>query len=245
MTNLAIQIAALTSLAGVVVSFVAWSVVGGHIKESSQQLARPVRLMDSYFLLLALYFLIIWLPHISLMGSPQWFPALMAGGFVISHTCWYFGLIQVLRMLTEIQPSLNRQKVKIVAASAAVAAGLTLVTAIALSSGQPAYYDYEQFLPRLNLETWLSIIISLATFLVLLPATWHFLTLAHRADLPANRWRFGLMGAGLALQVGAVPVRELATTWQLLVIADGGIILGVAILAVGFMYRIDQPLSNN
>ena len=238
---LQIQTTALTTLIGAVIMFVAAIVIGIRLQHARAAALRPIQLFQWFFAFFGCFFLVMWLPNLLLTSRPADFPATQAWAYVVGHGFLYAAFTTIGLMLCSIVPRLAGKDRWVLAVALSLGLVTTVMSAATMIGGTQPAYNYQQSVVEYHVAPVVGAAIGLFAMLTILPAGVLFAINALRN--PAQRLRSGLLGAGFILMTLAGPLHDIATNWQLLVIADITTILSVAITGLGVLYRFDQSLS--
>lgn len=236
------QSTALTTFIGVVILLSSWYMIVRRSEQSGQPMLRPVRLLSKFFLFMAIFFAIVWLPHLSLLTAPDQFPLLMAVGYVVGHVFLYIALLQVGRMVFAMIPRLAGKDTFLVVVGLVANVAITAVNTVTMIFGVRPVYDYERHISQLNAAPVVGISIAVFALVTLLPAAILFIVNAVRSS-GARRVRSLLLGFGFLLQMSAGPLHDVARSWEVYLIADILTILSVVIVGAGVAFRQDQSLA--
>ncbi|HEY6737075.1 MAG TPA: hypothetical protein VI322_05155 [Candidatus Saccharimonadia bacterium] len=238
-----IQSTALTTIIGAIIMFGASYIIHRRLQQSSVAALRPIQLFQRFFLAFGLFFLIMWLPNLTLGPNPAAFPVAQAWGYIVGHIFLYLAFITTGLMMCTIVPRLAGKERWVAGLGAVLAAAITIANTATMLFGTLPSYNYERSLVQYNAAPVVGAGIGIFAMLTLLPAGILFLANAFRN--PAQRIRSALLGVGFFVMTIAGPLHDVATTWQMYSVADIATIIGMVITGIGVVYRLDQSLALN
>lgn len=237
-----LQLTGLTTLIGVVIMLGAWQFVHHRIKHDQSAAMRPVVLMSQFFFYMAIFFALMYLPHLVLFVLPIAFPMYMALGYVLGHIFLYIALLKIVKMTCTMIPRLAPKEGLITILWSLAIVVVTIVNAVTMVFGARPFYDYERHITQLNAAPFVGISIALFATLALLPAAILFIRNAIKST-GARRVRSALLGAGFLLQMSAGPLHDVARDWQTYMVADIFTIISIVVVGAGVAYRLNQGLA--
>lgn len=236
-----IPFSGLSTLIALVVMSGAWLFIYNRIRKTQAAVSRPVRLLHNFFLLMALFFLFMALPHLWLYINPAQFPDMMAWGYTIGHAFLYVALTCITRMIFIIIPRLVDKEKYAVIGGTIFNVVITLITAMTMIYGTQPTFDYATGVTQFNAAPVVGALIGVAALLSLLPASVLFLTAAFKGQ-KGKRRRPLLLGLGLSIITIAGPLHDTAISVQALFVTDAATVAGIIILGSGVVYRLEQSL---
>ncbi len=237
-----LQLTALVTLVGVIVMLAAWIFTGRRMRQSQAVIFRPVQLLRSFFLYMAIFFAIMWAPHLWLSLDPSKFPLYMAIGYTFGHIFLYLAFIAIARMMFLMLPRLAPKEPLIIVVGSVLIVLITIVNAATMIFGRQPSYDYAQHLTQFNASPVVGAFIGLFAALTVLPPAVLFIINAFRSHGP-RRVRSFLLGIGFFVLMTAGPLHDIAWNWQAYMVADVFSILSIILVGAGVVYRPEEELS--
>jgi len=239
---MALQLTTITTLIGVIAMLSAWYYVGQRIKQSDAGLMRPVKLLDSTFLYMAIFFIIMTAPTLWLTFDPAKFPLYMAWGYVVGHIFLYLAFISVGRLVFSITPRLASKEWVVSLLGGIVLVSITIFNAVTMIWGTQPAFNLDKHVTQFNANPVVGATIGLMGMLTFLPAGILFLRNGFKNQGP-RRTRSLLLGSGFIAMVLAGPPHDIAASWQVYMFGDIVAIISIILVGSGVIYRFEQGLS--
>ncbi|MDB5178594.1 MAG: hypothetical protein JWN01_537 [Patescibacteria group bacterium] len=237
-----IPITAITTLVGVLVMFGAWVFVGSRIRQAHTATLRPVLLLHKFFLHMAIFFLLMWAPHLWITFDPINFSLPMAIGYTFGHIFLYLAFIDIAQMTCVIVPKLASKERLATLVGYALCVVITTINAITMIWGKQPTFDYANNVTLFNAHPIVGASIGILAAVSVLPAAVLFIINAFKSH-STRRVRSLLLGTGFFLLMTAGPLHDVARTSQLYLIADIFSMVSIVLVGIGVVYRLEQSLS--
>ena len=237
-----IPLTALTTLIGTSVMFGAWAFVGYRLRQSHSVATRPIQLLHKFFFYMAVFFLVMWVPHLWITFDPANFSLPMAIGYTVGHIFLYLAFIAIAQMTCVIVPKLAPREHLVAIVGYVLGVFITLVNAITMIWGTQPTFDYVNSVTLFNAHPIIGASIGILAAITVLPAAILFLINAFKSH-GARRVRSLLLGSGLFLLMTAGPLHDTARTGQVYLVADIFSMISIILVGIGVVYRLEQSLS--
>lgn len=238
MTYKAMPITAYTSFLGFVVMLGSYLIVIQRIKASPAVASVQLRYLHKFFLNMGLFCLIISLPAVFLVLSPDRFPIMMAWGYVISHIFFYIAVTYIARLSFSMIPKLASKDRYLMYLGLVVCVGVTVVSIVTMPFGVMPSYNEAAHLIELNAAPVVGISIAVYAAATMLPTT--ILMIVNGVRNPNARTRSFLLGGGLFVLMVAGPLHDTARTASLYATADLVSAFSLLLVAAGVIYRFNE-----
>ena len=233
----------LTTLSGSLILFTSWYLISARIRAADAPPSRQVMYLRTFFLYIAIFFLLMFLPSLWLSFDRSRFPLYMALGYDIGHIFYYISLLYLARVLFSLVSSLAAWE-KVATAAAVVAnVAITVLTTQTMVFGKRPAFDYVHHVTLFNASPVVGVSIAVFSFIIVAPTA--FLMILNGIRNPSARARSFLLGGGLFILLTGGPVHDTARTGTVYAVADVITILGLLIVAGGLLYRFEERLVPN
>lgn len=220
---------------------VAWVLIDNRIRSSEYSIPRQVSLLHQFVLYMGIFFMLMFLPHLSLNFAPTMFPVLMAWGYTIGHIFMYIGFLCIGRLFFSIMPRIAKAE-KTFFTIGLIATGIaTIINAVTMVWGTRPGFDYEQNVTLLNAHPIVGATIGLFALVCVVPMS---ILLIRNSFISTNgRVRSLLLGIGLLLMMIGGPMHDVARTSMMYIIADVITTLALVITAIGIAYKMHDRIT--
>ncbi|HEY4160569.1 MAG TPA: hypothetical protein VGM08_00750 [Candidatus Saccharimonadales bacterium] len=233
----------LSALSGSLILFASWYLISARIRNAETPPSRQIVFLRAFYFYIAVFFLLMFLPHLWLNFDSSKFPLYMALGYTIGHVFYYISLLYLSRVLFSLVPSLaSREKIAIVL-SAVIGTIITVLTTATMVFGKRPAYDYAHHVTLVNANPAVGASIAIFSFIIVAPTA--FLMILNGIHNPTARVRSFLLGGGLFVLLTGGPIHDTARTGTIYAAADILTITGVLIMTSGLLYRFEERLVPN
>jgi len=247
-------ISAMTTFLGSIVMLTSWFIIGRRMKADPQAVTVQVRYLHNFFLFMGIFCLIMAIPTLAIVFSPENFPALMAWGYTIGHIFTYVAFTYILRLTFSLVPRLANKDWLAIAVGGFATVFITIATFLTMALGTHPNFNPTDNLIMYNAAPVVGVSIAVFATLAVLPTT--ILMLVNGFRSPGSRVRSFLLGGGLSLTMVSGPMHDVARTSVVYAAADILSIIGQIIIAYGMLYHFsertawvkgtgDQPAGSN
>lgn len=234
-------ITTLMTLVGALCSLGSWALITQRINQSKKSVGPQVNYLRNYFLNIGIFCVILFIPHLILTVNPASFPKTMAWGYIIGHIFFYIAALNIVRLTFSMVPRLARKEWAALAVGITAALAITIVNIQTMAYGTMPYHDFEKHVTFFNAAPAVGAGIALFATLAVLPAA--ILLIINGVRNPGRRLRSFLLGGGFFITMVAGPLHDVAKSWQLYMVADLVSIVGIVIITVGVLYRLEERIS--
>jgi hypothetical protein len=231
----------LTTLLSGILMLTAWVVIGNRLQSTKKSGTYQARLLQSFFLYMGIFFLIVFSPHTLLSVAPDHFPLAMAVAYVIGHIFLYIAFFYIGRLLFSMVPRLNNKEFILYIFSVIAIVGFTALNIITMIGGTRPEFDSELHVTILNAHPALGAVIGLYSMLTIIPAS--LLLIKNGFVNPTNRIRSFLLGTGLLILVVMGSLHDVSPNGHVFMLADIGTVTGTLLIAGGVMYHIEEKIA--
>lgn len=220
----------------------AWFIVRRHAGQRNAPTLKSVNYFQKFFLYFAIFNFVLTLPHLALYITPEQFPLLMGLGYTIAHIFVFVSIGYLSRMTASLMPPVARFEKVVFYAWLTVAAIVTVLNLqFATFQNQPTF-DHTSGLTTFHIPSFIGAILGITGILGYLPLVILFIVNSIK-NTGRKRTRAILLTFGLAITMIAGPLHAVAQSWQTYVAADIFNAMGVALIAAGVIYQINENLQ--
>lgn len=230
----------LTTLFGSIVLFSSWALIGVRMRNLELAASRQMKLLHNFFFYIAVFFLLMFLPHLWLSIDAAKFPFYMALGYTIGHVFLYVSLTYMARLFCSLSPRLASKERVAAAICVLLNVAITVLTAATMLFGVRPAYDAVHRVTLFHANPVVGVSIALFSASVIAPTA--VLMIVNGIRNARSRVRSFLLGGGLLILFLGGPVHDTARTAMLYMIADSVTTFGLLVIAAGVLYRFEERL---
>lgn len=212
----------------------AWWFLGKRLAGANASARTSMSCIRMFFLHMALFFLIMGLPHLALIGSDADFSLMMGIGYTIGHIFLYIAYYYLWKLLASIVPAIHDKRQFILPIWVMVNVAVTALTGYFSIYQQNLTYDPINRITDLNASPLVGAAIGIVSMATFLPVAILLLVGSFR-NHGAARLRSLLMGSGFAVVAVSGPLHDVANTWQMFLVADVLTILSILLITLGVL----------
>lgn len=233
---------ALTMLISTIATLCSWMFVSSRLRMNSSSNTHQAHLLVNSFLFSGFYGLMMFLPQLLVITSPDIYPTVMVYAFVIGHAVLYISFLQIFRLTFSMIPRLkNKEFIAIAIGVIAILIMIWFGITTMINGIHPSYNAVDR-ITSLNVSPQINIIDTVVGILFVVPAA--ILMIYNGITNRSSRVRSLLLGFGMAIPMFTGPLVESATSLDLhFVIANTFSVIGLLVLTLGVAYRMDQNIS--
>jgi len=230
----------LTTLGGSLLLFASWYLISARINRAEVPPSRQIIFLRGFYFYIAVFFLLMFLPHLLLNFDASKFPLYMSLGYTIGHIFYYVSLLYLSRALFSLVPQLAKREKIATMLSVIIGSIITVLTTVTMVFGKRPAFDYAHHVTLFNANPVVGVSIAVFSFIIVAPTA--FLMILNGIHNPSARVRSFLLGGGLFVLLTGGPIHDNARTGMVYAAADILTIVGLLIVTSGLLYRFDERL---